>query len=191
MTGFGIEGRRDGAHALRELLDEEVRGARIVRGEGVQRRPFLGVGHPLRVDERHGVRPDVFGDDELHAGQPDAVVGNEAGLEGQLGVAEVDHDLGAGTPELVHVDAMDREGKGARVDLADVTLGARDGDRVAGVHGVRRSLGPHHRRDSQLSGDDGRVARPAAAVGDHGRRPLHHRLPVGRRGVADEDLAAP
>mmetsp|Transcript_16912 Transcript_16912/g.44003 ORF Transcript_16912/g.44003 Transcript_16912/m.44003 type:complete len:226 (-) Transcript_16912:738-1415(-) len=37
---------------------------------------------------------------------------------------------------------------------------------------------PNNRRDAELAGYDGGMARPAAAVGHHRGAPLHHRLPV-------------
>ena len=45
------------------------------------------------MDERHRMDADVLADDELHAREPDPVIGQHRGMEGQLGIAEIDHDL--------------------------------------------------------------------------------------------------
>ena len=45
-------------------------------------------------------------DDELHARQTHAVVGQERCLEGEIGITEVDHDLGLRTSEIPHLAAL-------------------------------------------------------------------------------------
>ena len=39
---------------------------------------------------------DILIDDELHARQPDAVIGQHGGVESEVRIAQIDHDLGLG-----------------------------------------------------------------------------------------------
>ena len=52
---------------------------------------------------------DVGRDDELFAGQPDAIAGEERQSECLLGVADVEHDLRHGTGQPPHVALLDIE----------------------------------------------------------------------------------
>ena len=128
-------------------------------------------------------------DDELHPREADPVDRKPGGLEGEIGVAEVDHDARARARQSAEVDALDLERHGALIDLARVALGAGHGHRLPVGQRRGRALGADHGGNAQLAGDDGGVAGAAAAVGDDGRRRLHHRLPVGRGGVGDQHLA--
>ena len=76
-------------------LDEEIGRLRIVAHQPCDGRPRLGRGDLVGAGERHRMDADVLVDDELHARQPDPVIGQHRGVEGELGIAEIDHDLGA------------------------------------------------------------------------------------------------
>ncbi len=132
---------------------------------------------------------DRLADDELHAREADAVVRQERGLEGQIRVAQVDHDLGGRPGHLAHVGAIDVEGDLARVDPRGIPLGAGNGDRLAGGNGRRAVARSNDRRDAQLTGDDRSVAGAPAAIGDDRGGGLHHGLPVRRRHVRHQHLA--
>ena len=148
-----------------------------------------GVFDLLRVEQGHGVRLDGLGDDELHAGEPDTVVRQETGFEGEFRVAEVEHDRRAWPAQFAEIDAGGFEGDGAVIDASDIALGAGDRDRPAVFQDFGRARGADDGGDAELAGDDGGVAGAAAAVGDNRRGRLHDRLPVGRGGVGDQDLA--
>ena len=135
------------------------------------------------------MRPDRLADDELHPGEADAVVRQERRLEGEVGIAEVDHDLRRGPRQVADLGAIDVEAHLAAVDAPGVALGARDGDHVAVRHTRGRVARADDSRDAELARDDRRVAGAPAAVGDDRGGGLHDRLPVRRRGVGDEDLA--
>ena len=125
--------------------------------------------------------------------RPDAVVGKEAGLEGEIGVAEVDHDVRSRAARSGSRSVRGRPRTAARPRRRVPTSpSAQDTVTVCAVaQRLGRVLRADHGRDAELARDDGGVAGAAAAVGDDRRRRLHHRLPVGRRGVGDQHLARP
>ena len=156
------------------------------RGDGLAR---LGVRHLLGMHERQRVGLDGLADDELHAGQADAVVGQERGLEGEVGVAEVDHDLGRRACHVFDLGPLDVEGRRSPIDPAGVALGARDGHHLTTSQCRRGVARTNDGRDAELAGHDRGVTGTPATVGHDRRRVLHHRLPVRRGGIGDEDLA--
>ena len=100
---------------------------------------------------------DVLADDELHPRQPDAVVRQHGGLEGELGIAEVHHDGGA--RPLARCDATRHlECQLAVVDVTDVALRAAHRDDATGLQRFRRGCRADHGRHAELAGDDCRVA---------------------------------
>ena len=123
--------RRD---ALCELVDEVLFLVVVAEGEGVNLSCNVG-GEGLVAGQRQGVNVHPAREDELHAGEADAVVGELRGLERDLRVGEVHHDLGARLAELRGVDLGDRVGQLAFVDAAGLAFGAAHGDQVAGLHG--------------------------------------------------------
>src|SRR5690606_1846762 len=66
---------------------------------------------------------------------------------------------------------------------------ARHRNLVAGRNRAGPGAGADNRGDAELAADDGRMARPAAAIGDDRRGALHHRLPVGIGHFGHEHLA--
>ena len=97
-------------------------------------------------------------------------------------------------PDLRHrrqLGLLDHEVQEAGVDVAGITLRARDGDRAAVGQGPGRLAGADHRRDAQLARNDRRMTGPTTPVGHDRRRPFHDRLPVRVGHVGDQHLAGP
>ena len=141
------------------------------------------------MGERHRVRLDVLGDHELEAGEADAVDRQSPPAQRAARVREVEHDLGGGRGELAEVGDLAAEAQGARVDPADLALGAREGDHLALAQAERRVPSPDDGRDAELSADDRGVTGAAAVVGDDPRGLAHDRHPVGVGDLGDEDRA--
>src|SRR5664280_2396510 len=97
---LGIERRPDHADAFGQLLDKVIRRPRVVANELKDFLPRLCRVDLLRTDQRHRMDLDVLADDEFHPRQADAIVGEHRRPEGQLGIAEVQHDLGARALDL-------------------------------------------------------------------------------------------
>ena len=123
------------------------------------------------MQQRHRMRLDVLGDDELHAREADAVVGQEAGLEGSLGIAELIMILvfGRGSSSQVgtlrpRTGACPRRRGRRRPRRTTPSPRRRSCSSVGGV------VGADHRRDAELARHDRGMAGAAAAVGDDGRR---------------------
>ncbi len=188
---LGMEGGRDGADALRELVDEVFGLVLVAARDGVDRLSRRIV--ELRISrQRQRVHLHPAGEDELHARQAHTVVGQHGGGEGLLGIADVEHHLRARARELAAIHFLHIVLQGAAVDAALLALGAAERDRLA-VGNARRRLArarAHHRGDSQLARHDGRVRGAAAALGDDAGGHLHDRLPVGIGIFRDENFAA-
>jgi len=56
---------------------------------------------------------------------PHAVVRKERRLEGEIGITEVDHDLGVGSGKIADVAAIDVESHFAAIDPTAVALSTR------------------------------------------------------------------
>src|SRR5207237_9847716 len=100
-----------------------------------------------------------------------------------------EHHLRARPRELRPIDLLDFVVEGTVVDPSLLSFRAAQRDLLARWNtrgGVPR---PYHRGYAQLAGDDGRVRRPSAALGDDARRHLHDRFPVGIGVLGDEDLS--
>src|SRR5207248_9209997 len=77
----------------------------------------------------------------------------------------------------------------AAVDPPLLAFRAAQRDLLAGGYARGRVPRPHYSGNAQLAGDDRRVRRPSAALGDDARRDLHDRFPVGIRVLGHEDLS--
>jgi hypothetical protein len=121
--------------------------------------------------------------------RPTPSFGQRGQAEGLVGIADVQHDPGGRPRKLRQIHAPALEGQDAWIDDAGLALRARHRDDSAVADAGRRPLRAHHARHAQLAADDRRVARPAAAIGDDGGRPLHHGLPVGIGHGGDQHLA--
>ncbi len=120
---LGIEGRGNRADALGELFDEEVGAGGMIADQFEHRVPLTLVADLLRMQQRERMRLDVLGDHEFHPREAHPVVGQEAALQGDLGIAEYEHDLGSGTRQLRYVRATGLERHRSGVDLPDISFG--------------------------------------------------------------------
>ena len=183
------ERRGDGANPLGQALDEEVLTIGVVPRQLGEFGPDLRVAYLLGVQQSQGMSPDRFADDEFHTCEPHAVVRKERRLEGEIGITEVDHDLGVGSGKIADVAAIDVESHFAAIDPTAVALSTRDRYDLSTLNGRGRVAGSHDRWHAEFSRDDCRVAGPATSVGDDGRGRLHYRFPVRGRRISDEDFA--
>ncbi len=184
---LGKERGRDRRHAFDDFLHVELGRA------GIPADALFDVALELcrlvgEFEQRLGVDADVAGDDEFQARQAHAFVRQALELEGELGIADVHHDLGRRRRHLVQTHIDDVDGQRALVHMARVALGA--GDRHGGAIGqhARRIAAAHDGRNAELARDDRGVAGAPAAVGDDGRRALHHRLPIRVGHVGDQNI---
>ena len=60
---------------------------------------------------------------------------------------------------------------------------------VAGADHSRRRVRPDDGGNAEFARDDRRMTGPAAAIGDDAGGRFHHRAPIGRGRVGDEDFA--
>jgi hypothetical protein len=132
---------------------------------------------------------DVVVDDELQPGQAHAGIGQLAEVKGQLRVADVHHDFHTdlwhrATGNLGHFCLQQPV-----VNEARIAFGAADGHQRVLFQQLGGVAAAHHGRNAQLPGNDGRVARAPAAVGDDGTGALHDRLPVGIGHIGDQHIA--
>src|SRR6185436_10672173 len=81
------------------------------------------------------------------------------------------------------------EGDQPVVDIAGIAVRARDGDGLAILELAGGVAGADHGGNTELAGDDRRVAGAAAAVGDDRGGDFHDRLPVRVGHVGDENVA--
>jgi len=107
----------------------------------------------------------------------------------QLGITQIDHDLGAWPGQRARWHPGHLEWQRSIVDLADLTVGAAYRDDRPGREALGRSLGADHRRHAQLASDDRGVAGAPAAAGDDRSGRLHYRLPIGAGRLSHQHLA--
>ena len=189
MTGFGIVRRGDGADTLGQLVHEELDLVGVARRDLVHLFAHV-VGHALIAGQRQRMHLHPVGEDELHARQADAVVGDRRLLEGNLGAAHIHHDLGAWPRHVAHIDRLHLERQLPGVDAANLTLGAAHGDFLARFQKLRGVAAAHDGRNAQFTRHDGGVARAPATVGHDGRGRLHDRFPVRVGDVGHQDFAS-
>ena len=131
----------------------------------------------------------MLADDELHAREADPGLRLHGYPERHFRGADIHHDCRTRLPELAHRRSRDVESDRSLIDAADVAFGAGDRDicpRLELLGGVRRA---HHGGYTQFARDDGRMAGPAALVGDDTGRDLHDRLPIRTGSRRDQNLA--
>ena len=78
------------------------------------------------MNECHRVNTDVLVDNELHAREPDPVIGQHCGVIGELGIAEIDHDRGARAGQRPRCNPGYLEWQFAVIYLADFAIGAAE-----------------------------------------------------------------
>src|SRR5215204_23118 len=133
---------------------------------------------------------DPAGEDELHAGEADAVVWDLCELEDALGVCDVHHDLGLWATQGSRIDPRVLVVESTLVEAPDLPLTARYSDGIAGLGGLGGVLRTHDGGYPELAGHYGSVRGATAPVGDDGRSGLHDRLPVWVCDLRDKHLAA-
>src|SRR6056297_2103285 len=183
-----VEGGGDRGDALRQLRDEELHRLAIAGHLFLHRLAGVGV-QLVELEQRPRMDADHAVDDELQAGESDAVVRDAGEVERPVRVADVHHDLDRYVRQGVEFDLLFLIFELAVVDVALVALGAGDRDLAAVGDLLRGVAAADHRRYAQLTGDDGGMAGASAPVGDDGGGALHDRLPVRVRHVGDQYVA--
>jgi hypothetical protein len=79
-----------------------------------------------------GCTPDIA-DDELHSREADAGVRHRRGTAREIGIAKIDHDMGARQLQRVGRQARDLERHIAVVHTADLATGAGHSDMLASM----------------------------------------------------------
>ena len=79
------------------------------------------------MDQRHRMNLDGLGYDELHPRQSNPIDWKPGGLEGQIGIAQVDHDTRLRARQPAEVDTLRGERHDAGINLAGIALGAGNG----------------------------------------------------------------
>ena len=143
----------------------------------------------LRLEKRHRVHADMLADDELHAREADPGLRLHGYPECHFRGADIHHDRGTRLLEVAHWRSRDVEGNRSLIDAANIAFGAADRDICPGLELLGRVRRAHHCGNSQFPSHDGRMAGPAALVGDDTGRDLHDRLPIRTGGRRDQNLA--
>ena len=162
-------------------------------------RPVAAIALPLGrrgdlvgLDQRHRMDADMFADDEFHAREADAVVGQHRRLEGQIRIAEIDHDRGARLREFVQRPSLrDLDRQSPRIDVAGLAFGAGNRHLRAGLQLSCRVGRTDNGRNAEFAGDNGGMTGASAAIGDDGGGDLHDRLPVRAGRLRDQNVARP
>src|SRR3989344_615067 len=174
---FRPERRCQGADAFDQFLDVEA--DRIVVAGNALVDAFLDVlRQAVVVQQRFRVHADHAVDDELQAGQAHTGVRQLCEVEGAVRVADVHHDLERQIRHGVHGVLLDIEAQFAFEDETGVAFSAGNGHALAVFQQLGGIAATDHGRDTQLAGNDGRVAGTTATVGDDGAGALHDRFPV-------------
>ncbi len=126
-------------------------------------------------------------DDELDAGEADAVGRQRPPAQRRGGIGQDQHDLGARSRDLVHVGFGDLDVGDALVDEPLVALGAGDGDLLSVLQRIGGISRADDGRQAEFPADDGRVGGPAAVIGDDRGRLAHDRHPVRVGHGRDQD----
>ena len=84
------------------------------------------------MNEHHRMDADMLVDDEFQSRETDTVIREHRRMVGELGIAEIDHDLGAGPRQGCRGDPCHLERQSALIDLANLAVGAADCDQRSG-----------------------------------------------------------
>ena len=110
-------------------------------------------------------------------------------MVGELGIAQIDHNLGAGPRQCSDRHPRHLKWQSSLIDLADLAIGAADRDDCPGREARGRPFGADHGRHAELAGDDRGVAGASATAGDDRRGRFHDRLPIGAGRLSHQHLA--
>src|SRR5690606_35546610 len=125
----------------------------------------LRVGDTVRVDEGHGVDPELAGDDELDPGQVDPGDGQLPPLQGPVRERRVNHQRSPGRRQVRQADGFTLEVEDALIHLAGCAVSAADGDIHVLLQQFCGVAAADDGRLFQLPADNGRVAGGTTAVG--------------------------
>ena len=147
----------------------------------------------LGVRQRHRVDGDMLADDELHAGQADACVRAVIAVrKARSGLPRFTMIAVFGNSKALAGRRVDLERHLARIDRADLALGAGDGDVLPVAQRACRCLRSDHGGNAKFARDNRGVAGAPAAIGDDRRRPSSSPAPSrGSVDVGDQNLARP
>ena len=109
-------------------------------------------------------------------------------VKGQAGIANVHHDLGGNAGHVAALHLRHFGFQQAVVDEPSVAFRATDGDQGVVGQTTGGVATPHHSRNAQLAGDDGRMTGSAASVGDDRAGFFHDRFPIGVGHVGHEHI---
>src|SRR5208283_1206674 len=187
---LGRKRRGDLRDAFRQLVDIKADRIRIARNLLSDRLLEL---RTLLVEFQQGARmhADHAIDDEFEPRQTYALVRYAGEIERAVGIADVHHDfngkLGQGIQFYVALIVFQH----AVVDMTGVPFRAGDCHRLIFANHAGGVDAADHRRNTELARNDGRMAGPAASIGDDGCGPLHHGLPIRIGHVGNQHIARP
>ncbi|OIQ72599.1 hypothetical protein GALL_457760 [mine drainage metagenome] len=124
-------------------------------------------------------------DDELQPRQTHALVRQLGEAEGEIGVADIHHDLGGNGRHLLQTGGGDLIVQRALVDVARVALGTRHRDRLAVRQGLGGAAAADDGGNAEFAGDDRGGDQSAARDGDDSvERTMSHQPPRQCSGIA-------
>ena len=127
--------------------------------------------------------------DELQAGQANAFVRQRLEVKGTIRVAHVHHDLERNVGHGIDGVLTQFEVQRTLVDHTGVAFGAGHSHFLAIVQQLRGITTTDYRRDTQLTGNDRRVAGTTTTIGHNSGGPLHYRFPVRVGHVGNQHVA--
>ncbi|CDE47926.1 unknown [Sutterella sp. CAG:351] len=131
---------------------------------------------------------DVVVDDELETGKTNTLRRDLLELESELRIADVHHDLHGDLGESALLHFFHVEVKLALVDVARIAFGAGHRHFLILSEEFGRVAAANHSRNTELTGNNSRVAGTAAAVRHDGGGTAHHGFPVGVRHIGHEHV---
>ena len=142
------------------------------------------------IQNGFGMNTNVVVDDELQSCQANALVGQLRKVKCQLRIAHIHHDFGGnfghGAPDHFGHFRFEQ----SIVNTARITFGTTHGHKRA-IFQLRGGIATsHHGWNTQLSGNDGRMAGTPSPVGHDGAGALHDGLPIGICHVSHQHIAS-
>src|SRR5690554_4336344 len=177
-----------GGNAFNQLFHVEIHW-RIVTGNALVDGLLDVTGQAVVVQQRFRVNTDHPVNDELQAGQANAFVRQRLEVKGTIRVAHVHHDLERNVGHGIDGVLTQFEVQRTLVDHTGVAFGAGHSHFLAIVQQLRGITTTDYRRDTQLTGNDRRVAGTTTTIGHNSGGPLHYRFPVRVGHVGNQHVA--